>query len=65
LFFGAKHLFIAARTVWHGLQSSRGERVPRGAGAPPITAANVPPISDSPPASALITFTGGQVNIPN
>ena len=38
---------------------------PRGAGAPPITAANVPPISDSPPASALITFTGGQVNIPN
>jgi hypothetical protein len=22
----AKHLFVAARTVWHGLQSSRGER---------------------------------------
>jgi len=38
---------------------------PRGAGAPPITAANVPPIANAPPASALITFTGGQVNIPN
>jgi len=38
---------------------------PRGAGAPPITAANVPPIAAAPPASALITFTGGQVNIPN
>ena len=38
---------------------------PRGAGAPPITAANVPPIAAAPPASALITFAGGQVNIPN
>ena len=38
---------------------------PRGAGAPPITAANVPPIADAPPSSALITFTGSQVNIPN
>jgi hydroxybutyrate-dimer hydrolase len=38
---------------------------PRGAGAPPITAANVPPIADAPPASALITFSGGQVRIPN
>jgi hydroxybutyrate-dimer hydrolase len=38
---------------------------PRGLGAPPITAANVPPIADAPPASALITFSGGQVNIPN
>jgi len=38
---------------------------PRGAGAPPITAANVPPIATAPPPSALITFTGGQVNIPN
>jgi hydroxybutyrate-dimer hydrolase len=36
----------------------------RGAGAPPITPANVPPIADSPPASARITFAGGQVNIP-
>jgi hydroxybutyrate-dimer hydrolase len=38
---------------------------PRGPGAPPITAANVPPIANAPPASSLITFTGGQVNIPN
>jgi hydroxybutyrate-dimer hydrolase len=38
---------------------------PRGAGAPPITPANVPPIAGSPPASALITFSGGQVRIPN
>src|SRR6185312_10042034 len=33
---------------------------PRGAGAPPITAANVPPIADAPPPAALITFTAGQ-----
>jgi hypothetical protein len=26
LLFFAKHLFVAARTVVHGLQSSRGER---------------------------------------
>ncbi|MEN3383881.1 MAG: hydroxybutyrate-dimer hydrolase [Hyphomicrobiales bacterium] len=38
---------------------------PRGPGAPPITAANVPPIADSPPASALITFSGAQVRIPD
>jgi hydroxybutyrate-dimer hydrolase len=38
---------------------------PRGPGAPPITAANVPPIADAPPAGAQITFTGGQVRIPN
>jgi hydroxybutyrate-dimer hydrolase len=38
---------------------------PRGPGAPPITLANVPPISDTPPSSALITFTGGQVRIPD
>jgi hydroxybutyrate-dimer hydrolase len=38
---------------------------PRGPGAPPITAANVPPIANAPPPSSLITFTGGQVNIPN
>jgi len=37
---------------------------PRGAGAPPITAANVPPIAAAPPPSARITFTGGQVRIP-
>jgi hydroxybutyrate-dimer hydrolase len=33
--------------------------------APPITAANVPPIADAPAAANLITFTGGQVRIPN
>jgi hydroxybutyrate-dimer hydrolase len=38
---------------------------PRGAGAPPITAANVPPIAAAPPAGARITFTGGQVRIPD
>jgi hydroxybutyrate-dimer hydrolase len=38
---------------------------PRGPGAPPITLANVPPIVDSPPPSAQITFVNGQVKIPN
>jgi hydroxybutyrate-dimer hydrolase len=38
---------------------------PRGPGAPPITAANVPPIADAPPANAQITFAGGQVRIPD
>jgi hydroxybutyrate-dimer hydrolase len=37
---------------------------PRGPGAPPISAANVPPIAGAPAPSALITFSGGQVNIP-
>ncbi len=37
---------------------------PRGTGAPPITAADVPPIADAPPAGARITFTSGQVRIP-
>jgi hydroxybutyrate-dimer hydrolase len=42
--------------------------IPRGPGTPlppPITAANVPPIAAAPPASALITFSGGQVIIPD
>jgi hydroxybutyrate-dimer hydrolase len=39
--------------------------IPRGAGAPPITSDNVPPIADSPPANARITFSGGQVRIPD
>jgi len=41
---------------------------PRGAGVPlppPITAANVPPVADAPPSTALISFTSGQVKIPN
>jgi hydroxybutyrate-dimer hydrolase len=38
---------------------------PRGPGAPPITAANVPPIGDSPPSNMLITFSSGQVRIPD
>lgn len=38
---------------------------PRGPAAPPITAANVPPIAGSPPPGTLITFTGGQVRIPD
>lgn len=38
---------------------------PRGPGAPPITPANVPPIAASPPPGALITFSAGQVFIPN
>jgi hydroxybutyrate-dimer hydrolase len=40
---------------------------PRGAGTPvpAITSANVPPISAAPPAAAQITFTSGQVRIPN
>ena len=39
--------------------------IPRGPGAPPVTAANVPPIQDAPAAANVITFTGGQVRIPN
>lgn len=41
--------------------------VPRGAGppVPPITLANVPPISASPDPSALITFVDNEVRIPN
>jgi hydroxybutyrate-dimer hydrolase len=39
--------------------------IPRGPAAPPITPANVPPIQDAPPAANVITFTGGQVRIPN
>ena len=38
---------------------------PRGTGAPAITLANVPPISDAPAPAAQITFAGGQVRIPN
>jgi hydroxybutyrate-dimer hydrolase len=38
---------------------------PRGVGAPPITAGNVPPIADAPPPGAQITFTAGQVKIPD
>jgi hydroxybutyrate-dimer hydrolase len=38
---------------------------PRGPGAPPITAANVPPIADSPSSNMLITFSSGQVRIPD
>jgi hydroxybutyrate-dimer hydrolase len=39
--------------------------IPRGPAAPPITPANVPPIQDSPAAANVITFSGGQVRIPN
>jgi 3HB-oligomer hydrolase (3HBOH) len=42
--------------------------VPRGGtpgAAPPITAANVPPISASPAATDLITFSNNTVTIPN
>ena len=39
--------------------------IPRGVGAPTITLANVPPISDSPAANVQITFAGGQVRIPD
>jgi hydroxybutyrate-dimer hydrolase len=38
---------------------------PRGAGAPPITLTNVPPIADAPAANVQITFAGGQVRIPD
>ena len=38
---------------------------PRGPGAPQITPANVPPIADAPPPSVRITFTNGQVKIPD
>jgi hydroxybutyrate-dimer hydrolase len=37
---------------------------PRGPAAPPITIANVPPISDAPATNVQITFAGGQVRIP-
>lgn len=38
---------------------------PRGAGAPPITVTNVPPIADAPAANVQITFAGNQVRIPD
>jgi hydroxybutyrate-dimer hydrolase len=46
-------------------QSQVVHTMPRGAGAPPITPANVPPISDTPLASDLITFASAHVRIPN
>ncbi len=39
--------------------------IPRGPGAPPITAANVPPISNTPASANLITMSGGRLKIPN
>ena len=39
--------------------------IPRGPGAPPITAANVPPIATNPDAASLITFTGNVLGIPD
>jgi hydroxybutyrate-dimer hydrolase len=54
---GASDFCVLASQVVHTM--------PRGTGAPPISAANVPPIAAGPPASALITFTGGQVIIPD
>jgi hydroxybutyrate-dimer hydrolase len=39
--------------------------IPRGPGAPPITAANVPPISNAPASANLITMSGGRLKIPN
>jgi hydroxybutyrate-dimer hydrolase len=42
--------------------------IPRGGtpgAAPPITLSNVPAIQGAPPTNVLITFTSGQVNIPN
>ena len=38
--------------------------VPRGAGAPPLAPANVPPIQAAPDAAARITFTDDTVKIP-
>jgi hydroxybutyrate-dimer hydrolase len=38
---------------------------PRGAGAPPITLANVPPISSAPDAGSLITFDSRTLHIPD
>jgi hydroxybutyrate-dimer hydrolase len=38
--------------------------VPRGAGAPPITPANVPPIQAAPTAATRIGFTGNSLTIP-
>ncbi len=38
---------------------------PRGPGAPPLAASNVPPISMSPPAAAQITLSGGVLTIPD
>ena len=39
--------------------------IPRGPGAPPITVANVPPISSTPASSDVITISGGRLHIPN
>jgi hydroxybutyrate-dimer hydrolase len=39
--------------------------IPRGPGAPPITPANVPPISSAPASIDVITMSGGRLKIPN
>jgi len=46
-------------------QSQVVRTLPRGPGAPAITAANVPPISDTPLSGDVITFSAGQVRIPD
>ena len=72
-FIPLHHYFIHAMNLMYAhLRQSRPlppsqvvHTTPRGMGAPPITIANVPPISESPPPTAMITFSVGQVRIPD
>ncbi|ACA15307.1 putative D--3-hydroxybutyrate oligomer hydrolase lipoprotein transmembrane [Methylobacterium sp. 4-46] len=64
-FIQAMDLMYAHLTRQQPLPPSQVVRTtPRGPGAPPITAAQVPPISAAPAPDALITFAAGQVRIP-
>jgi hydroxybutyrate-dimer hydrolase len=73
MFIPLHRYFIEAMDLMYGhLRHGRSlppsqvvHTTPRGPTAPPITISNVPPIADAPPPSAQITFTGGQVRIPN
>jgi hydroxybutyrate-dimer hydrolase len=62
----------AMDAMWAHLTSGAGlppsqvvRTTPRGAGAPPITAGNVPPIAANPAASDRITFDGDTLVIPD
>jgi hydroxybutyrate-dimer hydrolase len=62
----------ALNLMWNVLKSNGSlpppqvvRTTPRGPGAPPLTSANVPPISLTPPTANQITFAGATVNVPN
>ncbi len=65
-FIQAMDLMYAHLTTGGALPPSQVvHTTPRGPGAPPITYANVPPIAAAPDPSALISFGGGVLHIPD